>query len=319
MPQPFPIILNPYDLDARGLATDVALLLGAPAITLLPAPLEGTDRESVNAAASTAPEFLRLIQRWSWLQDLWRDGTLRPEFAGHSPIEYVREAESDIRTDGRVEALSRVMRRGVFETTHDYLRAICRDLSVGGAEPAVSVPVSVGLARLAHALDAPLVQEHARRDAGSVVRQLETRSLKPVVRISLPLPRDISPEEVAIFREHAANPIAALRDTLGLSRGSSNGVAIDSVEHELSRAMRDIAQQVGLDAGARRGRRLSAVLLTVGAMPESATMAAALRASSLAVSRRAGATRTAAQSETALAPRPLRVLSVRELPWQNAD
>jgi hypothetical protein len=317
MPQPFPLILNPYDLDARGLVVDVALLLGSPAITLLPAPLEGHDRESVNAAAASAPEFLRLIQRWSWLQDLWREGVLRPEFADHSPIEYVREAEADVRSDPRFEGLSRIMRRGVFDTTHDYLRAICRDLSVGGAEPAVSVPVSVGLARMAHALNVPLVQEHARRASGSVVRQLETRSLRNLLSISIPLPRDISPEETAVFREHAGTQIAALREILSPDTLPTDQDTIIAIEDAFARAVRDIAGELELDHHARRGRRLSVVLISLGTMPESAPLAAALRASSLASARRAASRRATSGSGVALAPRPLRVLSVRELPWQD--
>ena len=317
MPHPFPLILNPYDLDARGLVADVALLIGNPAITLLPAPLQGHDRASVNAAAASAPEFLRLIQRWSWLQDLWRSGVLRPEFADQAPIDYVRDAEADVRADPRFEGLARIMRRGVFDSTHDYLRAICRDLSVGGAEPAVSVPVSVGLARMAQALDVPLVQEHARRASGSVVRQLETRSLRNRFSVSIPLPRDIDPEEIVAFRQHAESQIATLMEMIGSSEAPPDRDAIDALEDDFARAVRDIAKRLGLDAEARRGRRLSAVLVSLGTMPDSAPLAAALRASTLASPRRPASRRPSTASEAALAPRPLKVLSVRELPWQD--
>ncbi len=316
MTVPFPLVVSPYELDARGVVADVALLLGEPSITLLPTPFEGVSRESINTAAASAPEFARLIGRWSWMQDLWRAGALRPGFTGIDPLELVRETEQSIRSEPEFAGLSSLMRRGVFDSTHEYLRALCRDIPLGGAEPAVSVPVSVGLSRFAHAIDAPLVQQHARRSQGSIVQQLETRSMRTITRLALPLPRDLEPELILEFRDFLSGPLEELRGLLSSPHRSDENLA-DQIEAGFRDAITDLASRVGLSSSPRRGSRLAMVLLTVSLMPENAPLAAALRASTLASPRRRATPARAETAGHALATRPLRILSVRELPWQG--
>ncbi|MFG0293382.1 MAG: hypothetical protein ACF8MJ_09540 [Phycisphaerales bacterium JB050] len=316
MSVPFPLVVSPYELDARGAVADVAFLLGQPAITLLPTPFEGTSRESVNAAAASAPEFARLIRRWGWMQDLWRNGALRPSYAGIEPIDLVRETEHTIRNEPGFAGLSNLMRQGVFDSTHEYLRALCRDIPLGGAEPAVSVPISVGLSRFAHAINAPLLQEHTRRSNGSIVRRLETRALRTTTRISIPLPRDVEPEVTLELRDILAAPLERLRGLLESDQDTSGDDVID-FEQTMLDAMQRETIRFGLSSAPRRGRRLSMVLLSCATMPEQAPLVAALRASSLASRRRNGVQSVSGPASSTLALRPLRVLSVRELPWQE--
>lgn len=316
MPTPFPLVISPYELDARGVVADVALLLGQPTVTLLPAPFEGYDRNSISAAAATAPEFARLVGRWSWMQDLWRAGALRPDFAGIAPLDLVRETERSIRSDPVFAGLSGIMRRGVFDSTHEYLRALCRDIPLGGAEPAISVPVSVGLSRFAHAIDAPLVQQHARRSSGSIVQRLETRAARSLFDIALPLPRDVEPETVLALRAQLERELERLRIVLGSGEAIGRD-ELGAFEAALQSAIGTAAGEHDLSTTPRRGRRLSMVLLSSAVMPEDAPLAAALRASSLATRRRGSGGASAAEPSVALAPRPLRVLSVRELPWRG--
>lgn len=313
MTRPFPIVISPYDLDARGLLADAALLLGAPAITLLPAPLEGMDAQSVREAAALAPEFQRLITRWSWMQDLWRNAAVRPDFTGIHPAEFILETARELSELAPGSALSSVLRSGVFDSSESYLRALCRDISLGGSQPSVSVPVSIGLSRYAHALDAPLLQPHSRR-TGSVVQRLETRATRAHSGLNLLLPRDLEPESILALRDAAAQPLASLHDALS---GGAEAAALHEIESVWNHAIRAAAPALRITPSARRGRRLSTIRLTLAAMPLEATLAAAAKASTLAAPRRSVARATPPQSATALTQRPVRILSVRELPWQQ--
>lgn len=316
MTHPFPIVLSPYDLDARGLVADVAFLLGSPAITLLPAPYEGFDAASVNAAAASAPEFLRLINRWSWMQDLWNHAVIRPEFTGLQPLEFVQEAAQDILEGGTGSPLSSVMRSGVFDSTHTYLKALCRDLTLGGGQPSVSVPVTIGLSRYAHAIDAPILQQHARHK-GSVVQKLESRATRSIASFSVLLPRDIEPETTLALRDSISEPLHNLRMALQQPAAAADPQSLHTIESAFSAAILHQAARHDLSTAPKRGRRLATVLISVATMPAEAPLAAAMRASTLATRRPTRSSFLADTSPAALAQRPLRVLSVRELPWQH--
>lgn len=317
MTPPFPIVISPYDLDARGLVADVAFLLGAPTVTLLPAPFEGLDAASVNAIAASAPEFLRLINRWSWMQDLWRTGAIRPGFAGIQPIDLIQDTARELVTSHASSPLAAVLRPGVFDSTHTYLRALCRDLTVGGGQPSVSVPVTVGISRYAHALDAPLLQQQHARRTGSVVQKLESRATRTLASLALLIPRDIEPETTLALRDTLSGELTALRAILADPTTCAPEANLQAAESAFSEALLRAAGPHNLTDAPRRGRRLSSVLLSIATMPADTPLAAAMRASTLAAPRRSPQRSRADTAPAALAPRPLRILSVRELPWDH--
>lgn len=318
MTDPFPIVLSPYDLDARALVTDVALLLGSPTVTLLPAPFEGLDAASVNAAAHSAPEFLRLIARWSWMQDLWNQAVIRPDFIGLQPLDFIQEAARDILAASPNSPLSAVMRRGVFDSTHSYLRALCRDLTLGGGQPSVSVPVTVGLSRYAHSIDAPIIQQHTRAK-GSVVQKLETRATRTIASYSILIPRDIEPATTLELRGSIAEQLHSLRQAIRKPSGTKDQPETREIEDAFSSALLRESQRHALSCTPKRGRRLSMVLLSVAIMPADTPLAAATRASTLATGQSAQRNPHHRTNPASLSTRPLRVISVRELPWQHTQ
>ncbi len=312
MTPPYPIVLSPYDLDARGLIADAAFLLGAPTLTLLPAPLEGMDARSVSAAAELAPEFQRFIGRWAWMQDLWRSAAIRPDFAGLHPAEFILETARELSETAPGSPLAELTSSAHFDSSHTYLRALCRDITRGGAQPSVSIPVSIGLSRFAHALDAPLLLPHSRR-SGSVIQQLETRATRNRSGLTLTLPRDLEPESILTLRHQLQEPLTLLREA---ANDDSESDISTRAEQQWNDAIASVARELRIPHEAKRGRRLSTVRITIASMPIEATLAAANLASSLAA-RRKPAPRSSLHSPVALASRHLRVLSVRELPWQH--
>lgn len=319
MNAPFPIVISPYDLDARGLVADTAFLLGDPAITLLPAPLEGHDAPLVSAAAAAAPEFARLIQRWSWMQDLWRAGAIRPAFAGIDPLDLIQEAASEILTRYTALPLASVMRSDIFESTHTYLRALCRDLATGGSQPSVSIPVTVGLSRYAHALDAPLIQQHHARRSGSVVQKLESSALRTSASLTILIPRDVETEVTLAIRAAMQDQLSCIREAIATPTARQTETDLHILESAFNTALLDAASNHGLTTAPKRGRRLSLTLLSIATTPADTALEASILASTMATARRHRPDSAHQHQNAALALRPQRILSVRELPWQHPN
>ncbi len=140
--------------------------------------------------------------------------------------------------------------------------------------------------------------------------------MRAVSRLAIPIPRDADTDVILELRAAMAEPLGVFRR---LIRDGTNENAEELVDFEqaFARTMREVGNGFGLTTTPRRGSRLSMVLVSSASMPENAAMAAAVRASTLASSRRSTSRAVHAQSANALASRPLRILSVRELPWQD--
>ena len=209
-----PIVLNPYELHARSVCASAALLIGEPVVTLLPAPLEGIAPERIAQAMLDSPGFERLMDRWSWAGPLWRHGALTAGLAGVTPIGCVQQAAADIVESAGSSPAARTLAGLVGETqftnTPRYLDAVCRDLERGGGDPAVSVPIGVGLETYAASLSAPV----ASSPTESVVSRIERRRERPLLRLTTTIVHGASGQLLLELRDALDDELRALRHAL---------------------------------------------------------------------------------------------------------
>jgi len=230
-------VVSPYDVHARDAVADAAVCLLSRAVTLLPTPLEGVEPEAIAEAVEDVPAFGRLMESWRWSSPLWHAGVLTPALDASAgwPIEWVRGVAQEI-SEGPEGALRSVVGASRFEDTLAYLNSICRDLTKGGSDPGMSVPVTAGLSRYAatHGL-VEFTGEHE-----STVSKLERRRMRPLGRVTLAVPRLMDGEEVIAVRERAGAELEAMGEALRSAlfggarwetvRGPA-GEAVESVRH----------------------------------------------------------------------------------------
>jgi hypothetical protein len=332
------LVVSPYDLHARTPAACSALLLAHRVVTLLPAPLEGVDPETLRTAGEASPVFVRLLESWRWSAPLWRSGALTPMLDEASPLDDVRAAAARVADERRVEpeptpaaqpdarrarsGLATLVPGSVFEDTKTYLESICHDLAGGGGRPAVSVPVAVGLERFAARTGSALV----RGDAISVAGAMEQRRFTPGVRLSTVGLEGVDGSVIAELRERFEPELDALRDAIGptatwLDPASREARAQQDVAEAANELRRAVAAGGGVpnSPGGRRARGMISIALTLGAAsPESALRAAERAAAVFTASRRgrrhAAAPHAGAAADALGAP-SASVMRVKRLAW----
>jgi|GEM_PF-2780766 len=343
-----PIVLNPYELHARSPCASAVLLIAQPAITLLPSPLEGLDAQHIAQAMLDSPAFERLMDKWSWAGHLWRSGSLSAGVAGVTPIAWVQQAAADIAADpgapGRAGQPARTLAKLVgatrFEQTPRYLDAVCKDLERGGGDPAVSVPINVGLERYAANLAAPV----AASPTDSVVSRLERRRERPLLRLTTTIVHGASGLLLAELRDALDDELADFRHAVAESLHARSPAASDSViaaADRLERAVNAIPDGVlgprdDDELRVRGGVRRLPVSFTIGIDNHGGALSAAQQAAAIvagprrppaARSTKAGTRRAASTpadpnapkpASTALAHRPVLRLTVKPLPFTAA-
>jgi hypothetical protein len=322
----FPVVVSPYDVHARSIASSVAMLLGEPAVTLLPAPLEGTDARTVAGAVFETPGFERFMERWRWSGPLWHEGALRAGHMERSPLAYVQRAAAEIAADAGGSVIERRLSQLVgetrFEETYRYLQSVCRDLDRGGGDPAVSVPIAVGLAAFASDTGASM----AVMPTPSVVSRFERRTERPVGRLVTSVVHGASGRLLLELRDALAEELHALRAAL---RDLLDGVDAGPRTRDAGGALADAVAAVpeGIlgprdedEVRVRGGVRRAAVSISVVRADAASSLVAAQRAATLVTKPSRGgrgartAVNEAARGTAALARTGAVRLIVKELP-----
>lgn len=199
-------VVSPYELQPLTPGVSAALLLCDSVVTLLPTP----DTADVAAAQQHAPRFRQLLDAWSWSTPLWRNATLRPTHAGESPLNDIRDTCRRILATPALAPLAPLISASRFENPTEFLDALCRDILRGGADPAISIPLTAGLEHFAarHRLFT------FTTPAASVAGRIESRTARPLFKIQLPLIAAPSTAAFEFLRERLAAPIGVLRRVL---------------------------------------------------------------------------------------------------------
>ena len=299
----FPVVLSPYEFNARSVCCSAALFVGSPSVTLLPAPLEGTDPGAVGRAMLESPGFSRLIDRWSWSSALWHSGALCGGLGGGAgaagrgrecPLGHVQRAAAQIcgsdepgggmeGSDRALSPLAKLVRETRFEETAHYLEALSRDLERGGGDPSVSVPVSVGMESYAKAVGGLM----AMGDGRSLVGRLESHRERVVCRLTTTIVHGAGGELMRDLREELGGELDEFRTAVGalaMGGGSSDAAleaggvlagAVGAISDDLLGPRRE--DETRVRGGVRRVR----VSVTLAVVPVGDALRAAARAADL--------------------------------------
>ncbi len=342
-----PVVLSPYELHARSVCASVALLLGRPAVTLLPTPLEGRDRATVGRAMMESPGFERLVEKWRWSGVLWRQGSLTGDIGGVSPIEYIQQAAETIVSAGERDErspsarLAALVRETRFADTSPYLDAVSRDLERGGGDPSVSVPVSVGLERYASAIGAPVCVSGGGPGSGSLVGRLERRGERILARFTTTFVHGASGTLIDEIRDDIGEELDAVRSALRLAVASreqrESTDHLDAAAADLGRAVDRLPDEMLAPAEddelrVRGGVRRVPVVVQVAAAPADDALRSAARAAEMLAdgrgvrggrrrhaSTREHAPRTNTTQGGAIVAGEVIRLRVRELPFDSPN
>jgi hypothetical protein len=286
------VVFSPYELHARSVCASASLLLGEPAVTLLPAPLEGTDAGSVGRAVLDSPGFGRLMERWRWSSPLWRSGALCGGVAGRLPLSHVQRAAAGIVAAGEgagVGSLAGLVRETRFEETAAYLEAVSRDLERGGGDPSVSVPVSVGLEAYAGEVGGVMAVGAGR----SLVGRLEAHRERVVCRFRTALVHGASGALLGELREALADELSVLRDAVGrVLAGDGDAIGdVDAAGGALEEAVSGVPDgwlgpREEDELRVRGGVRRVGVVVSLSLVPSGDALRAAARAAELLASGR---------------------------------
>lgn len=213
------VLVSPYHLVTREPPALASLLLADQVVTLLPAPI-GAGSSSARQAAARSPWYARFVEALAWTAPLWREGVLASHLAQDDPGADMREIAERIAEDPTYLALRPLMREHIFESEHTYLSALGADLTKGGPDPAITVPLAAALDRFARRHRAAV----ARAQPVSVVQRAEAALAPAAFAIAPPLLVQASAEHVLLARERLESELIVLRRlldrlTLAVTRG----------------------------------------------------------------------------------------------------
>lgn len=204
------VAVSPYHLTTREPAAMASLLLATGVVTLLPAPGDGSSRASVGAAAGRVPTYLRMLESWSWSEDLWRQGVVDSMVQGRDAMEDVRDARDLIVRDPRYAALAAFLRPELQDDADAFLRAVSRDILRAGPDPGVCVPLLAGLDRFA-ARQGLIV---ARGEPASTAQRLEEGLARSSGAFAMPALLRAGAHAILAARDALHAPLAAVRGAI---------------------------------------------------------------------------------------------------------
>lgn len=188
-----------------------ALLLAESIVTLLPAPREGTTRESIERATTNVPTYLRFMESWRWSTPLWRAGLISGRLGDQDPWDAVRRVSGRIEAEPALEPLRGLMKPELFEDDQLHLEAVSRDVLRAGPDPGITVPVAAGLDALASAHGGTVM----RSDATSVVQRAELALGRRVMTVAVPMLTQGSAECYLRARVILEDVLGPLREAMG--------------------------------------------------------------------------------------------------------
>lgn len=228
-------MISPYDVSARSAAAVSACWLGERVVTLLPGPVGDLPREPGALARAGSPAFSRLTESWEWSSALWRAGVLTPGMDGETVSETVRSTARSIGGDASSGKLGPLMQRAQSASDAAWFDSVCRDLILGGFNPAVSVPLSSAVERFAAGHGLTLM----RVPATSLAGKLEAAGGRVVFRVSLMTVLEADASDLLKLRASMGESLARLRaalvDLLNAAKGGSEQRALAAAVGEFER------------------------------------------------------------------------------------
>ncbi|MBI1190333.1 MAG: hypothetical protein GC200_06595 [Tepidisphaera sp.] len=300
------LAVSPYHLTTREAPALVALLLADEVVTLVPSPRAILDDTPAHIAAHEASRrsaaFAEFGKAWAWCAPLWREGVLRADLGGVSPVaEFERVAEM-IRIDDRFSPLRVLMRdeadAGVI------LDAISRDLLKGGPDPAYSVPIAAAMDRFS-TREAIFV---LRAGAHSIAQKAEQRFAKPLFSAAIPVLVQADAERLMHARQVLRTPredLAAVFQEVPLMCGNSgmlNPRAAEGVAgacERFSLAFAELRDEIFRGSKDDDVRAIEGVaVLSAAAMPSDAVLRSSVQAMQSFSGRRSPAAPTSSTPST---------------------
>lgn len=203
------VVVSPYHLTTREAPAMAALLLADWVVTLVPAP-SAAGAGAARRAAAEAPAFRRFVESWEWATPLWKARVIRGEIEGDDPAGEVPCVAREIVEGAELVALRPLMRDGVFDDERAYLQAVGADVTKGGPDPAITVPVASALDRFATRHRVVV----ARAPAASLVQRAEDALASKVFAIGVPVLLRASAARVLHAREVLQEPLHELREAI---------------------------------------------------------------------------------------------------------
>lgn len=205
------VVVSPYHLTGREAPAVAALLLASRAVTFLPAPLAGVEKDEFHRAVSISPRYLKFMDSLRWTMPLWETGVIASAHEGHDAGREVRHVCDVLVADDRYATLRSLTRHDLFEDEKRYLDAVSHDLLRGGPDPGISLPVAGGIDRFGarHALAV------CRSAATSIAQRAEDRLAKRLFAIAIPSVLQGDAGRIDVIREELAEPLDELRAAIG--------------------------------------------------------------------------------------------------------
>lgn len=320
---PLTLVISPYDVSARSATAVAAMLLADRVLTLLPAPDQGHpgDAEDHAMARRSSPAYLRLMEAWDWTGPLWREGVLAAGLDGSEVARSVRETRGLVERDPSMGPLLALMRSNDDEPRTEF-DSLCRDLVLGGVNPAVSVPLTSAVESFAagHALTL------ARPQAKSLASRFERASQRVLFRLNMTCVIEADAGDLVQLRQALAVTLAGLRAAfdalLDSARSNASETELADRLGEADRhraafepALADRVKRLRSEASFS-GRRIKCVpvTLTGSLAPAGAALRAAHAAAGMVTARRPAPHPSNDPPHTAMvAGRPLVVLTIKPL------
>jgi len=221
---PLVLVVSPYHLTTREPAAMASLLLAEGVVTLLPSPLDissGSLRREAEQAARQAPNYRKLIESWSWMEELWREGVISSDLHGEDAVPDMRAVCDRLESDPALSQLKSLAHERLFDRGVRYLDLIAGDLLKGGPDPGLLVPVAAGLDRFASRRRLGVARSHAV----STAQRVEQRLARRAFAFAMPILVQAEADRILEARDALEPQLAALRAPIAslLAAGTSGG------------------------------------------------------------------------------------------------
>lgn len=317
LPGELNLAVSPYHLTTRELTGAVAMTLADHAVTIVPEPADGHEREVIRHAIERVPRLLRVLEAWRWSGPLWRMGLIAGEADSDRPFSSLAAFGEAISTDPALAKFVNARPKPVEPGDEDdrWLDAFCSDLLRGGPDPCLSTMTVAALDRFAASHGYVAV----RGSTDSLAQRAESRLMKRVASVAIPVMSRAAGGRILELRAALHRELTALRAAIAQAWSddaairASLGKDLATAAAEYSEAFEAWFARVGRDDDNSERTMRAFVGLTAAALPADAALVCARVAVRGAA--RASGRKTAVLDEPAIAqPVPqVRVLVIRPM------
>ncbi len=197
--------VNPYEFHARSIGLYAALTVADGVVAALP------DAASAGVHPEDAPRLVEAVGSWAWSAPLWRAGVLGRHVEGAQPEHDVESVYREIAAREDWSALRPLVHADLRADPTRHMEAVVRDLTHGGINPGLSIPVACGFERFAARHGLLLF----RSPGTSKTTKLEESRTTTVARLSVPILEGVEGAMLLRVREALEAELVSLRAALG--------------------------------------------------------------------------------------------------------